>query len=135
MTMYKKAVRMKLRVQTKFGPLAVEQLWDLKLGDLAVVIKGLHEELKKNNVQEEELAFLDGPIAGKNKEAEEAQLRYDIVKDIYLTKQSENKDAISKLENKKKANRIAEILQKKEDEDLENKSPEELRKMLKELDV
>ena len=133
--MYKKAARMKLRVQTKFGPLAVEQLWDLKLGDLAVVIKGLHEELKKNNVQEEELAFLNGPVVGKSKEAEEAQLRYDIVKDIYLTKQSESKDAMARLEKKKEANRLAELIQKKENEALEGKSIEELKKMLADLDV
>lgn len=135
MTMYKKASRLKLRVQTKFGPLTVDQLWDLSLDKLSVVIKELHAELKKNNVQEEELAFLEGPVEGKSKEAEEAQLRYDIVKDIYLTKQSESKDAMARLEKKREANRIAEILQEKQDEALKGKSIEELQKMLKELDI
>ena len=132
MTMYKKASRLKLRVQTKYGPLAVEQLWDLKLGDLAVIIKGLHEELKKSNAQDEELAFLEGPV---DKKDEELKLRYDIVKDIYLTKQGESKEAVQLQEKKKEANRLLELIQKKKDAELENLSVEELEKKLKELGV
>lgn len=132
--MYKKAARLKLRVQTKFGPLAVEQLWDLKLSDLSVVVKNLYEEKQKFGNNIEELAFLEGPVAGKNEEAEKAELRYEIAKDIFLTKQSESKEAVQKLEKKKEASRLMEILQRKKEAALENLSVEELEKKLKELE-
>ena len=130
--MYKKAARLKLRVQTKYGPLAVEQLWDLKLSDLSAIIKNLFEEKKKHSTHDEELAFLDGPVA-ESKEGELVNLQYDIVKDIYLTKQGESKEALAKAEKRKEANRIAELIAKKRDAELEGLSIEELEKKLKEL--
>lgn len=128
--MYKKASRLKLRVQTSRGMLTVEQLWDLKLSDLAVTVKSAYEEKKKFEEPTEDLAFLERPVTG---EAELAELRFNIVKDIFLTKQGESKDAIEKMEKKKEANRIAEILQRKKDAALESLSVEELEKKLKEV--
>ena len=130
MSIFKKATRMKLRIQTSRGPLAVEQLWDLKLSDLSTIAKNLYEEKKKFGTNSEELAFLEGPVEGKNKDAEIAELSFDIVKDIYTTKMNESKEAVVELEKKKEKNRLLELIQKKKDEALEGKSIEELEAML-----
>lgn len=129
---YKKASKVKLRIPTSRGMLAVEQLWDLKLSDLGTVVKNLYEEKKKYGTTVEELAFLEGPVVGKSEEAELAELRFDIAKDIFITRQNESKEAMAKIEKRKEANRLAELIQKKKDEALEGKSIEELQKMLEE---
>ena len=133
MSMYKKASRLKLRIPTPKGPLAVEQLWDLKLGDLATVIKNLYEEKKKYGSTSEELAFLDGPSTAENKDKERVELSFDIAKDIYTTKMNESKEALADYEKKKEKNRILELIQKKKDTELEGKSIEELEEMLKKM--
>lgn len=127
--MYKKASRIKLRVATKYGNLAVEQLWDLKLTDLATIIKNLAEQKKKFNTNSEELAFLDGVTV--NKEEELVNLQFEIVKDVYLTKQAESQEAVNAREKKKEIARLEEILAKKKDAELENLSVEELEKRIK----
>ena len=127
--MYKKASRIKLRVSTKYGNLAVEQLWDLKLTDLATIIKNLAEQKKKFNTNSEELAFLDGVTV--NKEEELVNLQFEIVKDVYLTKQAESQEAVNAREKKKEIARLEEILAKKKDAELENLSVEELEKRIK----
>lgn len=125
--MYKKASKLKLRISSKFGNLSVEQLWDLKLSDLTVIIKSLHEEKKKFNTVED-LAFLDGTI--ESKDSELVNLRYEIVKDIYLTKQAESKEAINVREKKQEKARLEEILMRKKEAELENLSIEELEKRI-----
>lgn len=129
--MYKKASRIKLRVTTKYGNLAVEQLWDLKLTDLATIIKNLAEQKKKFNNNSEELAFLDGITT--NKEEELINLQFEIVKDVYITKQAESQEAVNAREKKKELQRLEEILAKKKDAELENLSVEELEKRIKSM--
>lgn len=127
--MYKKASRIKLRVASKFGNLAVEQLWDLKLSDLATIIKNLAEQKKKFNNTSEELSFLDGITV--NKEEELVNLQFEIVKDVYLIKQAESQEAVNAREKKKEIQRLEEILAKKKDAELENLSVEEIEKRIK----
>ena len=129
--MYKKASRIKLRIASKYGNLAVEQLWDLKLSDLTVIIKNLYEEKQKFTSNVEDLAFLDGPV--ENKEADLVNLRYEIVKDVYLTKQAESREASDLRNKKKEIARLEEILAKKKEAELENLSAEELEKRIAEL--
>lgn len=129
--MYKKASKIKLRIPSKYGNLAIEQLWDLKLADLTNIIKSLYEEKQKFTGNVEDLAFLDGPI--ENKEADIVNLRYEIVKDVYLTKQSESREASDLRNKKKEIARLEEILARKKDTELENLSTEELEKRIAEL--
>ena len=129
--MYKKASRIKLRIATKYGNLAVEQLWDLKLTDLATIIKNLAEQKKKFSNNSEELAFLDG---GKlDTEEELINLQFEIVKNVYITKQAESQEAVNAREKKKELQRLEEILAKKKDAELENLSVEELEKRIKSM--
>lgn len=129
--MYKKASRIKLRIPSKYGNLAVEQLWDLKLADLTTIIKNLYEEKQKFTSSVEDLAFLDGPV--ENKEADLTNLRYEIVKDVYLTKQEESREASDIRNKKREIAKLEEILASKKEESLRELSVEELEKKIIEL--
>lgn len=122
--MYKKASQLKLRFSTTVGLLSVEQLWDLNLTQLSNAVKAVKKVLNKTD--DTELSFLDDTqvIDVEN------QLRFDILKDVYLTKKKANEDARTALEAKQQKQRILEIIAKKEDESLETKSIEELKALL-----
>ena len=124
--MYKKAVRSKLRFQTTKGILTVEQLWDLTLVDLAKAAKGLSEILKSTKGNDD-LSFID--------QTEEpnvvAQLQFDIVKDIYKTKQDEANSRKEEREIKAYNQKIIDLISEKKDESLKSLSVEELEKLIK----
>lgn len=125
MEMYKQASKLKLRFNTPRGPLGMEQLWDLTQTDLAASIKAVKKTLKDSN--DDELSFLE-----ENKSVDvEAQLRYDILKDVFLTKKKENEDARNAADDKAKKQRIMELISEKKDESLKGKSIEELEALLK----
>lgn len=122
--MYKKASQLKLRFSTTVGLLSVEQLWDLNLTQLSNAVKAVKKVLNKTD--DTELSFLDDTqvIDVEN------QLRFDILKDVYLTKKKENEDRRTALEAKQQKQKILEIIAKKKDESLETKSIEELEALL-----
>lgn len=95
--MYKQATQLKLRFSTSVGLLSVEQLWDLSMTNLSNAIKAVKKVLKKND--DDELSFLeDAKIVDT-----ENELRFNILKDVYLTKKS-----------------MSEALQAKKDKDAHN---------------
>lgn len=119
--MYKKASKLKLRFQTQKGNLSVEQLWDLSLDDLKIEVKKQYEINKENAVDgDPDLEFLgEGKVDSK-----------EVLKDIYVTKKTEKENSILEAEKRIKNKRIMEIIAKKQDEDLQGKSIEELQAML-----
>lgn len=124
---FKKASQLKLRFNTNKGPLTVEQLWDLTPTQLATLVRSIKGELKSSNL-DDELSFLSDTIP--TKVDTENQLRFEIAKDIYVTKQEEAKslrDAKAKKEHNQK---ILELIQAKKEGELQNKSVEELTAML-----
>lgn len=129
--MYKIASRKKLRIATSRGNLSVEQLWDLPkddIGQLAIAVrKRIADE--KGTAGDSELDFLK-PTAQKEESIDE--LTFRILKDIYKTKQAEEDKAHLAAEKRLKNRRILELIAKKQDEALENKSIEELEAMLEE---
>jgi hypothetical protein len=123
--MYKQATREKLRVTTSVGNLSVEQLWDLSSSQLSAAIKAVKKVLTKND--DDELSFLEN-----NKTVDrENQLRFDILKDIYLTKKAEVEALKNAAEVKAHNNKILELIAKKQGEALESKSIEELEALIK----
>ena len=82
--MYKKAAQIKLRFVTPVGNLSTEQLCDLNQTQLANSIKAVKRILKKSD--DDELSFLE---ESKTVDVEN-QLRFDILKDIYLTKKADS---------------------------------------------
>lgn len=107
------------------GLISVEDLWDLSVKNLDEIFKNLNAEIKK---AEQESLFSD-----KSNANEELNDKIEIVKYIFGVKQEEAKSRKEAAERKKKRERIAEILAKKQDESLEAKSEEELMAMLEEL--
>lgn len=131
MEIYKRAAILKLRFQTQHGPLSTEQLFDLKMTELAKLIKAQNEVVKKSRTSEDaELDFLESSSDGKeNIEI----LRFDILKDVYLEKKHQKEQDAEDVKKKQELERIDELIAKKQDEELENKSIDELLEMRKNL--
>ena len=124
--MYKKASQIKLRFETSKGLLNVEQLWGLKEAQLKELILDAKSKLVK--VEDfKDLSFLDSI----SKEDELDRLRFDILVDIYKTKQ----EAVNKqkeLQENKMYNAMSdETIAEKQNESLKSLSVEELLKLKK----
>lgn len=122
--MYKQASKLKLRFTTTKGLLSAEQLWDLSLIDLSNSVKAVKKILKKSD--DDELSFLE---ESKTVDVEN-QLRFDILKDVYLTKKKENEDKRTELERKQQNQKILNIIAEKKESSLRDLSVEELEKLL-----
>ena len=125
MEMYKQAAILGLRVQTTKGLLSVDQLWTLKLKDLSDSLKALKKNSTKTS--DSELDFLEETT----KIDVISELAFEIMKDVYLTKREEAKRIKEDAEVKAYNQKIIEIIARKQDQDLENKSLEELQALLK----
>lgn len=124
MEMYKKASREKLRFSSPKGTLSVEQLWTLNLSTLSLMIKDQLEVVKVKG-SNGELSFLEmdniDPIE---------QLKFDILKDVYLTLKNEAEAAKNEAEDRLKKQKILQLIAVKQDQELMNKSIDELKAML-----
>lgn len=120
--MYKEALQKKLRFKTNKGMITTEDLFDLSLQNLntlAIMLdKKISEAPKKS--------FIEELPAEENDD----ELRFNIVKDVINIKLKARKDNIDKAQADAQKKRILEILAKRNDEELEKKSTEELRAML-----
>ena len=127
MSNYKQASKLQLRFQTNRGSLSVEQLWSLSLTDLASAIKAVKKVLKGTD-NDDELSFLD---ESKTVDTEN-QLRFNILKDIYVDKQTALKEARSAQDRKAYEQKILDLIAEKKEGALKEKSIEELEALLKE---
>lgn len=122
--MFENATRTKMRFPFK-GMISVEDLWDLSVKDLDAIFKTLNAQAKKS--QEESLLVI------KTEEDEVLSTQIEIVKYIVTVKLAEAEKAKQSKAVKEQKQKIMEILSKKEDEDLQNKSVDELKAMLDNL--
>ena len=122
---FKQASRLKLRFSTSLGLLTVEQLWDLSQTQLSNAIKAAKKVLNKEN--DDELAFLEDT---KTVDIEN-QLRFDILKDIYLTKKTEAEELRNAADVKAYNQKILALIAEKQEGELKGKSIAELEAMLK----
>jgi hypothetical protein len=120
--MYKKASQLKLRFATDRGILSTEQLWSLDQNELTIAIEIVNKVLKKDN--DDNLSFLDN---NKNVD-EETQLRFDILKDVYLTKKKDLDDINQAYEDKIYNKPIISAMADLQEKELKGKSLEELGK-------
>lgn len=129
MEIYKKAAKKKLRFSTNRGVLSVEQLWDLSREEIRHLVIVARNIAKKSSgeINDSELSFLDSPAKAK---ATDDELRFEILKDIYLTKKTAEEKAQKKAEAKANNKKLLEIIARKQDEALEKKSIKDLEKML-----
>lgn len=119
------ATRTKMRFPFR-GVASVEDLWDLPVRDLDLVFKALNSKVK----QAKEESLLDT----KSKEDEILDMQIEIVKHIVTIKLEEENLKVQVKAQKEKKQKIMSIISAKQDEDLQNKSADELKKMLAEID-
>lgn len=127
--MYEKAVRLKLRFATPQGALSVEDIWDLPLTSSRANVASLNNVAKDVSRQlkaEGEEDFVN-PKSGAD---EILALKLDIVKHVIQVKQAENEAARLAADRKDRKARILELMQRKQNQELEGKSMEELQGIL-----
>lgn len=122
--MYKKAIRKKIRFNSPKRVLNLEQVWSLKLSDLKVMIQELHTQMNKN--KHSELDFLEEDTIEPDE-----KLCFDILVDVYKTKQAETNASKEEQEKRAYNKRIDEIIAQKQEEHLHSLSIEELEKLRK----
>ena len=122
--MFEYATRNKVRFPFK-GLISIEDLWDLSLTELDSIYKTLNKKVKQAN--EESL------LNTKSKEDKTTEIQIEIIKYIVTIKQEEAARSMAAAERRAKKQKILEVLAAKEDASLQDKSPEELQKMLSEL--
>lgn len=133
--MYKKASRLKLRFESSRGPLTAEMLWDLKITELKTMVKAQAEKLQKLEKPGDDLSFLEEIItSNETKEIEIEKLRFDILKDVFITRKDEAKDAAADVKKKEELSHLREILRNKKEEELKKLSAEELEERIKKLE-
>lgn len=133
--MYKKASRLKLRFESSRGPLTAEMLWDLKITELKTMVKAQAEKLQKLEKPGDDLSFLEEIItSNETKEIEIEKLRFDILKDVFITRKDEAKDAAADVKKKEELSHLREILRDKKEEELKKLSAEELEERIRKLE-
>ena len=129
--LYREATREGWRFPSMRGQLTVEDLWKMKLAsrdgfDLDNVAIALNRELKSY----EEESF----VKPRTKETSSIRKRLELVKDIIETKLNEAKKAEERLAKEERRKKLLEIIAKKQDSELEEKSLEDLKAELAELE-
>lgn len=122
--MFEFATRSKMRFPFK-GQISVEDLWDLRAEDLDTVFKTLNKQIKQT--KEESL------LATKTTEDTILDTKIAIVKYIFDVKVQETNTRLLEKERKEKKQKIMSILATKQEQELQNKSVEELQKMLDQI--
>lgn len=125
MDIFKTATKEKYRFPYK-GMISVEDLWDLNLAQLDGIYKSLNAQ--KKTAEEDSL------LGQHTKEDQTLQNKIEIVKDIFAEKQAEKEAVKRRIENAEEKRRIMEIIASKEDAALKEKSIDDLKKMLSELE-
>lgn len=124
-SMFEVAVRNKMRFPYK-GLISVEDLWDLSVEALDTVFKSLNSKVKAS--QEESL------LQTRTKEDEELAIKIAIIKYIVSVKLAEAEAAVKARETKEQKQKILAILADKQDDALKNKSIDELKQMLSDME-
>lgn len=122
--MFEVAVRNKFRFPFK-GTISVEDLWDLSVQQLDGIFKNLKSQEKA--VQEESL------LETRTPEDEVLKTKIEIIRHIVSVKLEEANQAERAKEIHDQRQKILGVLADKQDEDLRNKTPDELRAMLEQL--
>lgn len=122
--MFEYATRNKVRFPFK-GQISVDDLWDLRTDDLDTVFKTLNRQVKQS--EEESL------LVTKTAEDTALDVQIAIVKYIFDIKMQEANARLLDKERKAQKQKIMAILANKQEQELQNKSVDELQKMLEEI--
>lgn len=128
--MYKKAMKLHLRFATRIGNVTTEELWSLSMKDLQETVKQTFKYKESLLGSKGELDFLE--TKPQDPEVEKVTLMCDIVKDVYLTRLNESKQAKESLEVSREIQELEQILADKKKASIKEMSEEELEKLIKE---
>jgi|AntRauTorckE6833_2_1112554.scaffolds.fasta_scaffold00137_33 hypothetical protein len=128
---FEQASRDKLRYPATNGQINTEDLWDLSLEQLDTMAQKLNREVK--NRSETETSFIKA--SRPTKEDKLVKLRFDIVKHIIDVKLDEREKAEKQAEMKAKRQKLLDLIDKKKEEELGEKSVEELKEELESLEA
>ncbi len=104
------------------GLISIEDLFDLSLENLDIIYKNLKKE--ENDLQADSLLdSVDNPLIKEN------QIKIEIVKSIFNMKQIEIENIEKAMVNKARKEKILAIIENKQDQELTEKSIEELREI------
>lgn len=120
MELFKLAVKEKYRFPFR-GNISVEDLFDLTTSQLDVVYKELKSQVKESS---------DSLLKEVSTEDKELKNKIEIVKTIFEDKKTEAVQKEQVLAEKQRKERIKELIAQKKDQDLVDKSIEELEAML-----
>lgn len=120
---YEAAIRNKYRFPYK-GMITIEDLWDLNFTALDNIYKSLNSEKK----QDSEDSLITPVVANT-----EIENKIAIVKYVYEVKKAEADARKLASENRKKKERIMEIIANRQDAALQNMSDDELKAMLESM--
>ena len=126
MNIWLEALRRAIRFEYK-GLIDTEDLFKLSPIELDGIYQAYARTLR--DIQGDSLVI----DSEKEKEIEIAQLKVDIIKGVFDIKQKEAQALREKIANNKEKQRILSIIADKEDEELKNKSLDELREMAEDL--
>lgn len=120
--MYKKAAQLQLRFNSSKGELNVEQVFKLSTSSIKGMLIAQSEVIQKQTGKSAELSFLED----NNKVDEKDQLRFDILKDIYITKMNEAKAVSDEKTRKEQLNKLLAIKAARDEERLKTMSDADL---------
>lgn len=107
------------------GMISTDDLWELNVQQLDSIFKKLNAQVKQS--EEESL------LASPSKENIDLMNKIEIIRHIVAYKQAQRMEAESAVARAQQRARIEEVLFERENAELRNKSPEELRAMLDQL--
>ena len=122
--MYKQAALLKLRFDTQVGVLSTERLFDLSMNQ----INELGIELESKIKSSESLGF-----STVQNVDETDLLKYKILEDVYNTKRTAQENIDKQRQIKEREQVLLKLIKEKEDENLRDKSIDELQEELKKL--
>jgi hypothetical protein len=125
LNIFEHASRIKLRFGSAQGLLTTEQLWELSLEQLNTMAKAVNKELKA----EAEEDFVKAKPAGVNQN----EVRLALLKHVIQIKLDALEERRTKAENKQRRDTLLAALSRKEDEQLQNMSADDIRKELEKL--
>ena len=125
-------MKLHLRYTTKIGRVTTEELWSLKMSDLQSAVEDAYKE--KERLQgaggQGELSFLE--TKPQDPEIEQAVLRFEVLKDVYLTRVEDSKQAKENYQTSKEIQELEDILAEKKRDDTKSMSAEDLEKLIQE---
>lgn len=125
--MFEKAIRLKLRFESRQGLISVEDLWDLPLTSArAANLDDIAKDLSRQLKEDEQESF----VVKATKKNEELQLKFEVVKHVIEVRLAEIEAVKQAKESREKKERILAIIARKRDEKLEGATLEELEGMV-----